>query len=85
MTITTVSTSAALVSALKVAQAGDTIQLAAGTYSPVSLSNLHFANDVTVTSLDPSHAAVINGLYAVGESASPRKTTPIITPMGTRR
>jgi hypothetical protein len=63
MSITTVSTSAGLVSAVKAAQAGDTIQLAAGTYSSVSLENVHFATDVTITSADPAHAAVINGLF----------------------
>ena len=62
MTITTVSTSAALVSALKIAQAGDTIQLAAGTYAPVSLENFHFATDVIITSQDPGRAAVMNNL-----------------------
>jgi len=63
MTITTVSTNAALISALKVAQAGDTIQLAAGTYNAVSLDNFHFTTDVTITSLDPNHAAVMNNLH----------------------
>src|SRR5262249_36212262 len=62
MSTTTVSTSAALMSALKVAHAGDTIQLAAGTDSPGGLDDLHFASDVTITSLDPTHAAVIKGL-----------------------
>jgi Ca2+-binding RTX toxin-like protein len=65
MTITTVSTSTGLVSALKVAHAGDTIQLAAGNYA-ASLENFHFATDVTITSLDPAHAAVMTSLFVKG-------------------
>ncbi len=62
MTITTVSTGSELISALKVAQAGDTIQLASGTYPSVSLENFHFTDDVIITSADPIHGAVLNNL-----------------------
>lgn len=62
MSITTVATTAALLTAISTAQAGDSIRLAAGDYSGVSLSNLHFAKDVTILSQDPAHAAVITGL-----------------------
>ena len=51
MSTTTVTTSAELVSALKVAHGGDTIQLASGTYSTVGLGDLHFASNVTILSL----------------------------------
>ena len=56
------SNTAALVSALKTAQAGDTVQLASGTYTPIALTGLHFATDVTITSQDPNHQAVLTGL-----------------------
>ena len=62
MSIITVSTGADLVSAVKVAQGGDTIQLAAGTYN-VSLENAHFDTDVTITSADPNQLAVLNNLH----------------------
>ncbi|MFI4949554.1 MAG: right-handed parallel beta-helix repeat-containing protein, partial [Caulobacterales bacterium] len=58
----TVSSSAALATALKSAHAGDTILLAAGTYSAVNLSGLNFSSAVTIQSADNSHEAVINGL-----------------------
>lgn len=58
----TVSSSAALATALKSAHAGDTILLASGTYSAVNLSGLHFSSAVTIQSADSAHEAVINGL-----------------------
>jgi parallel beta-helix repeat protein len=60
MTTTTVNSAAALTAALKVAHSGDTIQLQAGSYSGLNLSNLTFAQDVTITSADPTHQAVLN-------------------------
>jgi parallel beta-helix repeat protein len=62
MTITTVGTAAALSTALKSAASGDTILLAPGTYSSLSLSNLHFAQDVTIQSQYASNPAVMTGL-----------------------
>jgi len=60
--IITVSSTSALISALKAAQAGDTVQLAPGVYSSVAISGLNFAQDVIVTSADPANAAVLTGL-----------------------
>jgi len=58
----TVSTSSALVSALKAAQSGDVIKLTAGTYSDVSLYNVKIAGNVTITSADPTNQATLTGL-----------------------
>jgi Ca2+-binding RTX toxin-like protein len=66
--ITTVSTAAALNTALKAAHAGDTILLSAGTYSGISTSNLHFAQDVTVTSAVPGSPATLTSLKVIGSS-----------------
>ncbi len=64
----TVTNSDALFTALKTAHAGDTIQLASGTYSPISLSGFHFDGTVTVTSADSAHQAVLTGLTLNGDS-----------------
>ena len=66
--ITTVSTSSALNAALKAAHAGDTIQLASGTYSGIVANNLDFTTDVTITSKDVNAPAVITGLSMSGSS-----------------
>lgn len=58
----TVNSSAALTTALNSAHAGDTIQLAAGTYSSLDLRNYNFSSDVTITSQDKAHEAVLTGL-----------------------
>ncbi len=47
--ITTVGSAAALSAALKTAGAGDTIELTAGTYAPIAIKGVHFAQDVTIT------------------------------------
>jgi Right handed beta helix region len=57
-----VSSAAALTAALKLAQGGDTVELQAGTYSGLKLSNLTFAGGVTITSADPNHQAVVTDL-----------------------
>jgi peptidoglycan hydrolase-like protein with peptidoglycan-binding domain len=66
---TPVTTTAGLLAALKTAHAGDTITLAPGTYIGVKIvgltygaSGLNFTSPVTITSADPSHEAVIEGL-----------------------
>jgi hypothetical protein len=59
---TTVTTTAALNTALKTAHAGDVIQLAAGTYSGVVIKNFNSAGAVTITSADPNHHAVLTDL-----------------------
>jgi len=66
--IYTVSTTAAVQTALSAAKAGDTIQLAAGTYSPLSIWGKNFAQDVVITSIDPSAPAVLKGL-TIGSSS----------------
>jgi parallel beta-helix repeat protein len=57
--IYSVSSAGELVAAAKVAVGGDTIQLAAGTYSDVSLKGLQFTSQVTITSADPGSPAVL--------------------------
>jgi hypothetical protein len=60
------STTAELNSALQGAQAGDTIYLAAGTYSGLAIKSLSFANAVTITSANPSHQAVLTNFDITG-------------------
>jgi Ca2+-binding RTX toxin-like protein len=57
--VITVASTAALQTALAHAHAGDTIQLQAGQYNGLAINNLTFAQDVTITSADASHAAVL--------------------------
>src|SRR4051812_41735547 len=58
----TVNNSTALVSALKAAQSGDVIKLAAGDYAGFSVNNLNFTGvGVTVTSADLTHQAKMHG------------------------
>lgn len=57
-----VKDSAGLTAALKAAQGGDVIKLAAGDYSAMNLSGLKFTSQVTVTSLDQGNPAALNGL-----------------------
>ena len=58
----TVNSAAQLSSALASAHAGDTIQLAAGTYTQLVLNNVNFSSAVTITSADSAHPAVLAGL-----------------------
>ncbi len=60
--IVTVSSSAALASALKTVHDGDTIQLTAGEYTLSKLQSMSFASGVTITSADPAHQAVLDGV-----------------------
>lgn len=62
MTTTIVKDTAGLTSALKVAKAGDVIQLQAGTYSPVAITGAKFDGTVTITSQDPATMAKMTGL-----------------------
>jgi hypothetical protein len=68
LTSISVDSTAGLVSALKGAQAGDTILLAPGVYSDLSSKNLEikFDTPVTITSADPSHLAVITDFRLSG-------------------
>jgi Ca2+-binding RTX toxin-like protein len=59
---TIVKDSAGLVSALKVAKAGDVIQLQAGTYAPTAITGAKFDGAVTITSQDPTAMAKLTGL-----------------------
>lgn len=58
----TVSNTAELVAALKVAQGGDTVQLLSGNYGNLSLKNLTFADTVTVTTADPATEAMFRSI-----------------------
>jgi len=64
----TVTTADGLLAALKTAHAGDTIQLAAGTYNAVALSGFNFTSNVIIQSADNAHQAVINGLTVTNAS-----------------
>ena len=64
--IATVSSATALNAALSAAQAGDTIQLQAGVYDGLAFRNLTFAQDVTITSADPLHPAVLTNFNITG-------------------
>jgi Ca2+-binding RTX toxin-like protein len=55
-------------SALTLAHAGDVISLSFGNYGDVSISGKNFASDVTITSADPAHAAVVSSLSIVNSS-----------------
>lgn len=57
-----VSTTAQLVSALKLAKAGDTVSLASGTYAGVTLKGLSYSGAVTIASADPTKPAVFSDL-----------------------
>ncbi|WP_293678608.1 right-handed parallel beta-helix repeat-containing protein, partial [uncultured Phenylobacterium sp.] len=62
MSTITVSSSAALNVALKVAKAGDSILLNPGTYTGVGLNGLQVNGTVTVRSADLDHPAVLTGI-----------------------
>lgn len=66
MSIIVVNSVSGLNSALKAAQGGDTIQLAAGNYSGVALKGLSFAQNVTITSADPNNQAVFTNFTING-------------------
>jgi len=59
MTVYNVSTTAALRTALGQAQAGDSILLASGTYSGLSVSGINPSGNVTITSQNPAAPAVL--------------------------
>jgi len=62
-----ISTAQQLQAALANAHAGDVLKLA-GAFDGVSLSNLHFASGVTITSADPTHEAVFTNLTVTNSS-----------------
>jgi hypothetical protein len=63
-----VSDTTSLWAAIKGAHSGDTIQLTAGTYSELRLDSANIAGNVTITSADPTHPAVVAGLYITSSS-----------------
>jgi len=66
--IINVSNSATLATAIAGAHDGDTIQLAAGEYTLDKVQNLTFATGLTITSADPAHQAIIDGIYLQNDS-----------------
>ena len=62
MTTFNASTTAELVTFAGLAQNGDTILLAPGTYSGVTLQNIVNSGNVTITSANPGNPAVLNDL-----------------------
>lgn len=68
MSIFAVSTTADLVSAIKLAQSGDEIRLSPGQYAGVVLQGISPAGNVTITSADPSNPANFSGLIVTGSS-----------------
>ena len=57
MSIVTVNSTGSLLQTLNAAQAGDTIYVAPGSYSGVSISNFKSAGQVTIVSADPNNPA----------------------------
>lgn len=72
-----------LLAALKTAQAGDVIALAAGQYDALSLSNVHVAGGVTITSADSSHHAVLSNLTVANSSGLTFDHLDLTTTTGT--
>ena len=62
----TVSNAAQLTAAARVARAGDTILLAAGSYGDVRLDNLQPTGTITIKSADPNNDAVFRSLTMMG-------------------
>ncbi|MGH7017341.1 MAG: right-handed parallel beta-helix repeat-containing protein [Caulobacteraceae bacterium] len=63
-----VSSTSALLQALKSVRSGDVIALDPGTYSNVRINNFNFAGAVTITSADPSNPAVLTDLTLTDSS-----------------
>jgi hypothetical protein len=63
-----VSDSAALATAIAGAHDGDTILLSPGEYVLDKVQGLTFAQGVTITSADPMHRAILDGLYLQDDS-----------------
>lgn len=62
MTVYTATDTASLLAVVGAVNAGDTILLAAGTYSGVTISNFAVAGSVTITSADPNNPALFTDL-----------------------
>lgn len=68
MSVITVSNTAQLMSALKSAKGGETIELEAGNYGSLYLNNLDYSSKVTITSADHSNPASISMLSLANSS-----------------
>jgi hypothetical protein len=68
MSTTTVKTVGGLMSALRIAKSGDTIQLASGTYAGLDLQHANFGAAVTITSADPENPAILRKLEIADSS-----------------
>lgn len=68
MSTINVESTAALTAALKVAQNGDTILLAPGTYSGLTIKNIDTGGLVTIKSADPANEAVLTNFNIGGSS-----------------
>jgi len=68
MPVMFVQSQAEFLSALNVAQSGDVIQMAAGDYGDVAIKSKNFAQDITITSADPLHAASFHTLNVTSSS-----------------
>jgi hypothetical protein len=81
VTIFNVSSVTQLTGALSKAQNGDVIQLASGTYSNVFLSGYKIAGNVTITSADPLHPAVLTDMLVKGSSGLTFKGLDLSNPV----
>jgi nitrous oxidase accessory protein NosD len=77
-----VSSAAALNTALSHAQAGDTVELAPGTYSDLTINGDRFSGAVTITSLDPTNQAVITELNLAYDQGLVFQNLEFSLPMG---
>ncbi len=81
MAVISVNSVSQLTSALSKAQNGDVIQLASGNYSNVMLSNIKINGNVTITSADPLHQAVLSDLIVKGSSGITLKNLDLSNPV----
>jgi hypothetical protein len=79
---TTVHSSGELLSTLKSAHGGDTILLAPGTYSGLSISNVDTVGGVTIKSQDPGQAAVLTDLNVDSSQGLNFSGLTLLTPVG---
>jgi len=63
-----VHSQAEFLSALSFAQSGDVISMAAGDYGDIAIRSANFAQNVTITSADPMHAASFHTLSVTSSS-----------------
>ena len=68
MSVINVTNTSGLIQALQSAHAGDTIELASGTYSSFTLSGINIAGNVTITSQNSLNPAVLTGFYLSSSS-----------------